>query len=346
MNANPILPYAQELEEVAGSGLIALINARRGGDVLSLRHVDSDCELLWQSRSARDAIPSAGPLSHIRPSFYDEYPGGIQELFPNTAESTCVDGAELPFHGESCRIPWRIHPRDPGNNHDLTLSAQLNRYPVLMQRTISVDGDLPILRLESKIINLSSRPLKYSWAYHPALGEALLHGSSSLYLSRQEFVAHPTEFSKAQRWAPGSQVPLERAEDLWVHRFRQSREVGADLLYADGADGWFIARNDQTGLTVTASWDAKEMPRIWVWEECHDPTGYPWWGMEHVVGLELHSSAPAGELASLPVGDGLRVLEGLQTRQAFLKLAVTFTSPSATPVGVDASGLPVVEERY
>lgn len=42
--------------------------------------------------------------------------------------------------------------------------------------------------------------------------------------------------------------------------FRRQDNPGADLLFVSCREGWFIARNHQTGFPATAKWDVAVMP--------------------------------------------------------------------------------------
>lgn len=337
------LPYASDLVRLSAGGLRALINPERGGDILSLVHQDSGLEVLWLSRKAQRERPSSGPLSQDTASFYDEYPGGIQELFPNTAESTFVNGAQLPFHGEACRVPWSVIGKNSDSLSSVTLRTHLKRSPITMEKTLSIDQVDPILTIRSTAENLSGELIPFSWAFHPAFGEALLEGGCTVYLPSDRIDVHPERFSAKQTFQPGSSHELERVGPCGVFPLRTGTDFGADLLYARCTQGWLIARNESSGLTITFSWDVEMMPYIWIWREFHDPAGYPWWGLENIVGLEVHSSVPARELRSLIETGGASSLGPYEMQVASLSLCVTFTDISQKPIGVNSNGVPILE---
>jgi hypothetical protein len=337
------LPYASKLVFLRAGGLSAHINPERGGDVLSLIHEGSNLEVLWRSKRADQELPKSGPLNQDISSFYDEYPGGIQELFPNTADSTLVDGAQLPFHGEACRVPWTVVGERPTSLNSVRLRTHLRRFPVKMERKVSLNSVHPILTIESTIENLSSESIPFSWAFHPAFGDALLSGGCTLYLPSEYVEVHPQLFSANQVLKPGSVQILERVGSCGALALRSGTDFGADLLYARCKQGWFIARNESSGLTVTGSWDIERMPFMWIWREFHDPTGYPWWGLEDIVGLEVHSSAPSQELRSLIESREASHLNSRQSLTASISLSIIITDISRKPIGVDSLGMPLLE---
>jgi galactose mutarotase-like enzyme len=339
----PDLPYAGELIHLRTAGQQLLINPERGGDVLSFRDAAvGGAELLWLSRLARRRKPQAGPLRSDDASFYDEYPGGIQELFPNTADSTEILGAELPFHGEACRVPWNVLKQVGSESPSVELATRLRRYPVDMRKSFSLAGARG-LTIQSRVDNVSAQPIPYSWAFHPAFGQALLAGGCTLYLPAHEVSTHPEPFSNHQRWPAGTTHPIATRDGVGELALRTPNDPGADLLYVSCQEGWFIGRNHETGLTITATWDLAVMPYLWIWQECHNPAGFPWWGMEDVVGLEPHSHVPAQALESHVEAGGAHWLGAHQSAEARLQISVSLSELSNRPTGVDSEGLATFE---
>lgn len=337
------LPYASDLVRLSAGGLRAFVNPERGGDILSLVHERSGIEVLWLSRKAQREHPQPGPLRQDVASFYDKYPGGIQELFPNTADSTFVKGAQLPFHGEACRVPWSVVGKNSDLISSVTLRTHLSRSPIKMEKTVSLNHADPILTIRSSAENLSGAQIPFSWAFHPAFGEALLEGGCTVYLPSNRLDVHPERFSDNQSFQPGSSHELKRVGPCGVFPLRTGTDFGADLLYARCSQGWLIARNESSGLTVTFSWDVEMMPYVWIWREFYDPAGYPWWGLENIVGLEVHSSAPARELRSLIEAGEASSLGPREMQVASLNLCVNFTDISQKPIGVNSNGMPILE---
>ena len=96
----------QELVTMSNELIEVTVSPNRGADILSLRHLPSNAEILWRDPRSLDNPPSDAPGLSDETSFYDGYAGGIQELFPNTGPACNLFGATLPFHGEACRVAW------------------------------------------------------------------------------------------------------------------------------------------------------------------------------------------------------------------------------------------------
>lgn len=334
------LPYASQLEIIKNKHIEVSINPKRGGDVLSIFEKKSQREILWQTKSAIKTLPLNARLTQDPHSFYDQYPGGIQELFPNTADSTQIAGADLPFHGEACRIPWRVMKKSPKS---VIMEASLSRSPIEMEKTISVDSNFPVLKIGSKFRNLSDTTFPYSWGFHPVFGDALLSGNCTVYLQGDEYLVHPKTFSVNQTLEPGSTHPIKQVNGVGTLPLRTSDNKGADLLYIKCKAGWLIARNESTGLTVTFTWDKKVLPFVWVWRECFNPTGFPWFGREDMVGLEFHSNAPASELRLLDEKKMAPTIGANEFMSTQISVAVSYSDLARQPLGVNSFAMPHLE---
>ncbi|BDZ47476.1 hypothetical protein GCM10025866_33850 [Naasia aerilata] len=95
------------------------------------------------------------------------------------------------------------------------------------------------------------------------------------------------------------------------------------MLYARTDAGWYVVHSSATGHAVGVTWPAKTFPCLWIWQECEDPAGYPWWGRHHIVGVEPHSATPAhGVAEDVRAGSALWLAPGVPLSAAF-RLAVS-----------------------
>lgn len=306
------------LVELHDGDLSAVVNADQGGDVLSL--VDRSLgPVLWQSPRRRDENARPATLRSDIGSFYDAYPGGLQELFPNTADSTRVLGAELPFHGEACRVPWRIVACGEAQ---VTLGTTLQRYPVKMRKTIGLDKHRNALRIESEVVNVGNVSLPFSWAFHPTFGAPLLGPGSRVELDSKFVTLHPTPFSSKQRWDPGATVSLDMGKNERSFPLLEPDFGGAELAYAQVDSGLMVLLDGAGEVQVEIRWNAEFMPHVWIWQESNSTDGYPWFGREYVVGLEVHTHAPAIALDQhLQAGTALH-LQPNCSAEAWFEMAV------------------------
>lgn len=267
------------------------VDLERGADIVS--YIDSRVpgEILWYPDPGKSAEEGHAELNHNSQAFYDSYRGGIQELFPNTADATKVLGAELPFHGELCRTPMKML-QHTGNS--VTATGQLRRYPVEVTRTIAL-GESGELTITSRIRNTSSRELPYSWGLHPVFSEAFTGPGSGLWCRANGASSHPQPFANRQTYEPGSSVPLSRTPLGDYLPLSPGDSGTADLVYLELDEYWFqLGKPDKLNLALT--WSNTDFKCLWLWQECHSEEDWPWWGNHHIVGVEPHTSFPATAL--------------------------------------------------
>lgn len=286
---------------VLTNGLIsACIDTTQGADITSLIHLASDKEVLWRAESTK---PSS---SDGAAGFYESYRGGVQDLFPNAGPETLVEGTPLPFHGEARRTTWSVisHP----DNLTLELEARLPRYPFKLYKHIRLDPNTPTLKVTTEVTNASAVGLPVHWGFHPAFGEAVTQSPAEVIGAFEWLTPHIGPFGSSRTHTKLSDLPAGRSGV--THLLLNTPESAtADLDYATASEGWFIVRSETTGLGVVVTWPVELFGSVWIWQECQDRAGFPWFGRHHIVGVEPHTSAPAQEL-SKDVQDGLAVLVG------------------------------------
>jgi hypothetical protein len=275
----------------AGTAAV-IIDVSRGAEIVSFEDERIPGEVFWR-RERSGNRPTSTEISHHTPTFYDDYPGGVQELFPNTADATTALGAELPFHGELTITPMTTIESTPNS---LSVECELKRYPVAVRKQISL-SESGGLKVSSTVTNLSSRRLPYSWGFHPVFSEYFTGAGATVVCSASGAQTHPKPFGKAQRYPVGSAVSFTPDEQgNQVLDLVEPSAGSADLVYIELEESWF--RVGRAGaLNVKLSWDNPDFNCLWLWQECHAPDDWPWWGRHHIVGIEPHTAFPAGPLA-------------------------------------------------
>jgi len=305
------------LIELKNGPATAVVDSHRGGDIVSYRDQRVDTEILWRRNPQPPESDHLPELNHNTQAFYDTYEGGVQELFPNTADPTTVLGANLPFHGELCKTPMDIveHTSDA-----VTLSCTLKRYPVKVIRKISV-SDQGVLTVSSSVTNLSSRDLPYSWALHPVFSEYFTGQGSFVWCQATGAQAHPTEFSVSQSYEPGATVDLATGELGDYIPLSDPHSGTADLVYIDVSEKWFqLGKKDD--FNISFRWTNDDFNCLWLWQECHVDTDWPWWGQYHVVGVEPHTTYPAARLDEHIANGRHKTLAGHATAEASFSFEV------------------------
>ncbi|GAB3121406.1 DUF4432 family protein [Glaciibacter psychrotolerans] len=320
------------------------IDPNQGADLVSLMHRESGEELLWRDPRT-SARSGTAPLPMFADSFYDTYRGGMQELFPNTADSSVVMGVTLPFHGEACQLAWSVRREHRYGSDRLVCMTDLTRYPVRMERTISLVPGEPTLRIRSEIVNLSARALPYTWAMHPAFSRAVTAEPSVLYAPFACAVSHPDKFSENQSFAPGEVVGGGSVEGVSTLTLNANDAGTTDLLYAQPDQGWYTLRNESSGLTVSMGWPVEQFPELWIWQECRGVGDFPWWGQHHIVAVEPHVASPSRALAEHIVAGTARELAPHGRLSAEFTLSAELTSLDQIPQGLDTRGRVVLRQK-
>lgn len=291
------------------------VDLSRGGDIISYQDDRIGGEVLWRRNPAVLSSAASSELNHNTQAFYDSYQGGIQELFPNTADATTVLEAELPFHGELCRTPLNVV--DQSESY-LKVTGHLKRYPVQVTRVIEISSKA-VLTLTTTVKNMSARDLPYTWALHPVFSEFFTGEGAVVWCNASQARAHPVKFSSAQTYQPGTQVTLEEGELGQYIPLSPPHSGTADLVYVEVEENWFqLGRPDK--LNVAMRWTNPNFNCLWLWQECHVPKDWPWWGQYHVVGVEPHTAYPATGLSEHIGENRHRTLEANQTIESVYSL--------------------------
>lgn len=279
--------------EIRGGPASVFIDTVRGGDVTHYRDARIDGDVFWSRWDDEPLDESAAEISTNTQSFYDNYRGGMQELFPNTADSAVVLGAQLPFHGELCRTACAVLEQSADS---VTLRAELKRYPVVSTRTFRVanSGNLSVT---SRFENLSKFELPYSWGFHPVFSEYFTGLGATLACSTSGAYSDPSPFSSKQAYPPNAKVRFEPSSAGDTLQLLPPDGASADLVYVELTENWFTLGRPGTH-PVTMRWDNPDFSTLWLWQECKSSDAWPWWGLHHIVGVEPHTSHPAVSLKS------------------------------------------------
>ncbi|MBU8864801.1 hypothetical protein [Paenarthrobacter aromaticivorans] len=202
-----------------------------------------------------------------------------------------------------------------------------------MQKTFKVDGG--VLQIAASVTNLAEQDLPVHWGFHPAFNTQTVARAATVYGPFESLRSHPEQFAPSQQHAAGAAVDAFAAAGVGRLDLAPPGSHSADLLYAKVSAGWFGLKSADSDLLVTMTWPKEVFPELWIWEESYAPGGYPWWGSEHIVAVEPHTTSPFAPLNAEP--DPFRVAGG-ETVHVDLTLAVQRVRSNQVPLGVDASG--------
>lgn len=322
--------------------LRAAISPARGAGILDLTHMPSGEHILWRApgglREPGKSLPAEFDSST---SFFDYYPGGCQIILPNGGPSSRHNGVELGFHGEACKIAWFSKIDQTDEAATITCTTSLRRVPIDAVVCYTLPSNASSLRIQTMIRNTSDAPVTIMWGLHPAYGEPLLGPRTRLHIRAGEIEAHPVTFAHRQNVPPGFMGRWPKGPGgLRLDYVFDGLGLTADLVYLKQTGGWYVLHNEETGLAATLTWDAKLFPFVWLWQECRDESGYPWFGRYHIVGVEPFTSFPSlGLTEAMKRGTALN-LNAREVIATEFRLGAT-QLPSRydlTIVGVDKNG--------
>jgi galactose mutarotase-like enzyme len=293
-----------EVIRLTSSHLRVDVVPEKGGDILSIRTLEGDIDLLWRSPWGLRPKGETTPSADSSVNFLRHYPGGWQTIFPNGGDATEVDGVEIPFHGEACVAAWEWTPVSEGpGGIEVELKTTLHLTPFEITRRLHLEG--PVLHVAETVRNLSPAAREVMWSHHPAFGAPLISGASRVEAAAKWFRADDLRDVPAGDLEPGDEsrwpVARTRAGDEADLSTLPSEDERSDRFgYLGGfVEGRASITNPDLGLRALLTWDVGTFPFAWYWLEAHATDGYPWYGRAYVFAIEPASSYPGQGIAQV-----------------------------------------------
>jgi hypothetical protein len=157
--------YAGEpVIRIENAALVVDLAPSMGGKILHLVDKVADRNVLWRHPHA---LPRPGPLGS---NVDDYYAGGWDDAFPTGLPSKNRYGDDLPALGEVWNLPLSARIEEGGGRRArVVLEGYTPITPARWLRTVTVEADEPIVRLDTRIENVGARAFDFSWGVHPAL---------------------------------------------------------------------------------------------------------------------------------------------------------------------------------
>lgn len=290
---------------VENERLRVTVLAGKGADVVEFNDKRRDADLVWWSPlGLRDPASVAGGAADDAALFHDTYQGGWQDVFPSGGAPSRYRGAALGQHGEVSGLAWRHRiVRDTADEVAVEFSVHTRRLPYRLRRTLTLRRGEPVLHVSEEATNTAPVAVHAMWGQHLAFGRPFLMPGSRIRLpDGVRVLPHPEAVNPPRRRITGEgewDWPEVPSADAGLVDLSEVPEPGepTEMAYLTGFDdAWYeLVNPDGTGIRV--DWDAQLLPYLWLWQECGDTTGYPWWGQGYVMGLEPFSSYPTNGLA-------------------------------------------------
>ena len=334
-------------EKYGGAEVVVLENEHlrvkvvpeKGSDIVEIVYKKKGLNLLYESPIGFRRFGSISPsIGTGDSSFLDYYEGGWQDIVPNPGLISSNKGASWGMHGESSLLPWSAAIADEGEDARLEVSTPLMRYPMRIDKVLSLAHDSSVLKVDETLTNLGEQEVEFAWLQHIVFNRPMVGPGMSVDMRAGACTAGAY---KQTRLKPGVEFewPNAPALDGSTIDMRGAPPTGKrfeDNLYVKMKEPWYAIRNSQVGLTVGVSWDLKVLPSMWYWLN-NGALDYPWWGRSYNLGLEPSSSVTElGIKEYMEKGNALKLGAGASMRLG-IRYAVAEGSESVRVV--DGEGI-------
>ncbi len=286
----------------------------KGTDIWEFLYKPLDIDFMWRSpmllRDPRYFIPTSASSFG---AWYDYYEGGWQEVLPSGGVPSQYKGAEYGLHGESSIIPWeyRVMEDDP-EGVTVAFWTRFYRSPFYVEKRLTLQGALPVLRIEERVTNEGGESMEFMWGHHPTLGEAFLDESCTIDTGAKRVRVLDESMFDSQRLPPGCQFEWPRSQDgVDISRMPPKDNLSADFFLLDDMEnGWYAVTNQKRHAGFGMAWQKEVFPYLWFWQVCGGAYEYPWYGRTYNLALEPFSSQPGGIASAIKTGTALKLGAG------------------------------------
>jgi galactose mutarotase-like enzyme len=303
----------------------------KGGDVTEIRDKRTDVDVLFEAPHEWHA-PGSGAAGAPDGSFafLDHYPGGWQDVLPAAGGPAIAHGAPLALHGESSLVPWEATVvEETAERVRLGLSVTLSRYPLSVERVLTLEAGSAALTVEETVENVGEVPVDYSWLQHLALGEPLVGPEARLEVPCETVLSDPVQ-------GPNARVPPDETYEWPVLELPdgevdlrtfppKSERVHELLALTDLSAGRYTVTNPSLDLGATVRFPADVYEYVWYWRAFGGFEDAPFFGRSYNAGLEPCTSVPNAGLEAarengtaerLGPGETVRATVAVETHRA------------------------------
>ena len=303
-----------------------------GGTIRTVEHRELGLQVLGKVPWKPEGTPLDPATVKDERIWLTRYAGGWPILFPNGGDACTFHGVFHGFHGEGSIAPWDMQMDDRA----IMLRRRFQTVPVEMEREITLDGDLVVIREAAR--NTSAEPVAVIWGHHPSFGSDLLDGPVELQSSARGFMSDEHYDAPANPLRPGGKgrFPMVSAKGpttgmakaALFDLSRPREPLSAMTCLSDfppkiTGGAWVTIRRLDNAIGVALSWDETLFPYAWLWFEMGGLTEEPWAGKTRLIGVAPNTTWPANGLADAEERGGrLLILAPGQAVAARLRLQV------------------------
>lgn len=251
----------------------------------------------------------------IEANFDNYWCGGWDEGFP-TCDACDYGGESYPNLGELRSVHWSVDSADRAGGDLVTrLSAFGPISPVRAEKTVTLAGASPFLKIRYEITNLGPAPLDFIWGTHPALAPTphtvlrIPARTGIVGLSSDPVLGKPGErYSWPLLDTPAGKTDISHARGI-------DAKIFCGHYATDLEAGWYAVEDSETGQGFLLSFPIETCPYLWLWLVYGG-----WRGYHHVI-VEPWTSYPVHLAEAVRTGTS-RKLEPGRTFSAEVRAAV------------------------
>ncbi len=270
----------------------------KGADLIEIRHKALDIDVMWRTPMP---MPQSGlyipPHTGAIGSFFDYYPGGWQEVFPNAhLPVSDYKNAPLGLHGEVCLLPWTYEVLE--NQEEIIrikLSVRTARTPFRLDKVITLKKDDAFCQFEETIKNEGNEEMQYNWGHHPVFGAPFIDSDCVIDVPEKSIAVIPAAtYSGTEKLARNQRALWPVLKSVEGKEVDASHILGPDAQCADSyhleiQEGWAGIRNPKLNLGIGLAWELKTFPYLWIWQAYCGSPGYPFYSSNYNVAIEPYS---------------------------------------------------------
>lgn len=328
--------------EIASDVLRVTVNPRVGGTIVQVTHRETGLKVLGEVPWDPVDAPITSFAARDEPEWLTRFTGGWPLLFPNGGDACNFGGIFHGFHGEASIAPWDFS----ATKSAITLRRRFFSVPVEMERELTVEGDLLVVRERLRMDG--ARPVEVMWGHHTTFGSDLLAGPFEITTGATRVTVDRAYDPPANPLAPGAQGEWPTVAGKRDGLVDLSKPVGPQAASAylhdfEGGRGmaWAAIRRLDGRIAAALSWNVGRFPCAWLWYELQGTMEAPWYGRGAMIGIEPSTTrSGAGIMAAKQSGEQLLTLQPGEEFTTELRLHVF--KPRGKLGGIDPEGRVVV----
>ncbi len=240
-----------------------------GARILSIIYKPTETEFVWHN----PRVPVMKPT--YQPELEDV--SGLFDCVP-TCETCTYKKWKLPMFGEVASEPWRIvKTQKKPQSITVKLQRKCKVYPMMVNKSLTITKNEPVLELNYKLENLSNEALEYHYSGH-----------NTLQINPSYRIVLPHEVTKVKRGMAitdrignlGDEIPWPITTDrdgktVDLSKVGQPCEGTGENLYTPKLkESWAAAFNESRREAIGFSFQAEALPYILVWITLGGYLGY------------------------------------------------------------------------